>query len=125
MYGVRQLEVYGDYKGSSGGKDMDLHGFDVEILSPSRLRFWMINHRPPVNSTSGDLLNANLVGSNSTVEVFDLARGSLRWEYVKTIANAAVATPNKLAATGNGGFVAANDHSAKSKTFKPLNVFNC
>lgn len=52
-------------------------------------------------------------GPNSTVEVFDVARGAEEMVHVRTIVSEVVATPNKLAATGDGGFVVTNDHSHK------------
>jgi len=115
-FGVRRLGVRG-YEGAVGDGSLDLHGFDVEVLDGgSKLRFWMINHRPPVDGAGG-YLDAGKVGANSTVEVFDLLPGGEGEEeemvHVRTVASPVVATPNKLAATGEGGFVVTNDHSGK------------
>lgn len=44
LFGLRALEISGDYKGATGGKQLDLHGFDVRSVDDSRLRFWMVNH---------------------------------------------------------------------------------
>ena len=117
LYGLRTLEITGAYQGASGGKEIDVHGFDIEILSQSKLRFWMINHRPPVNE-AGQPLDAKIVGANSTVEVFDLARGSAQWNYAKTVADDAILTPNNIATTGDGGFVVTNDHTTKTGTVR-------
>lgn len=112
LFGVRRLKVRG-YGGANGNGSLDLHGFDVEVGDGgSRLRFWMVNHRPPVDA-EGRFLNAGRVGANSTVEVFDVERGGGEMVYVRTIASAVVATPNKVAATGDGGVVVTNDHSHK------------
>jgi hypothetical protein len=35
MYGLRTLEITGDYKSSSGGKDIDVFGFEIKHLSPT------------------------------------------------------------------------------------------
>lgn len=92
---------------------IDVHGFDIEILPDSQMRFWMINHRPPIDE-SGNFLDATKLGGNSTVEVFDLKPGSTKLEYVKIIADPIIQTPNNIAATGDGGFVFTNDHSTKT-----------
>lgn len=113
LYSLHELRVVGDYQGPDGGQELDLHGFDVEVLKDGRLRFYMINHRPPMDASTGKQLSAKKYGANSTVEVFELQRGSTEWKYIKTIADNAIATPNKLAVTGDGGFLITNDHSAK------------
>lgn len=111
LFGLRQLKASG-YEGATGDGSLDLHGFDIEVVSGSSLRFWMINHRPPVDQDGG-YLDAVTLGANSTVEVFEVLRGTDEMVHVKTVASAVVATPNKLAATGDGGFVVTNDHSHK------------
>jgi hypothetical protein len=112
MYGLHTLEITGDYKSSSGGKEIDLFGFEIEHLSPTRLRFWLINHRPPVDS-DGKLLDASKVGANSTIEVFEHTIGSKTLEFVKTIFSDRIITPNGLAADGQGGIFVTNDHDYK------------
>lgn len=109
------LTITGNYKSATGAKDIDLHGFDVEIINESKLRFWVVNHRPPHDPVTGEALDSLKFGANSTIEVFDLDRTKgteLRW--VETIFRPGVVeTPNDLAAMGDGGFLVSNDHSAK------------
>ncbi|KAK6604178.1 serum paraoxonase arylesterase [Botrytis cinerea] len=113
LYGLHTLEISEGYQGVNGHNSIDIHGFDVEFLSDSRLRFWMVNHRPAIDE-SGNFLDATKVGANSTVEVFDLIPGSKELKFVKTVANPIIKTPNNIAATGDGGFVVTNDHSTKT-----------
>jgi hypothetical protein len=115
LYGLHQLEITGSYTGTDSHNSIDLHGFDIEVLSDSRLRFWMVNHRPPIDDL-GNYLDATKLGANSTIEVFDHTPGSLNLHYVKTVFSPAVYTPNNIAATGDGEFVATNDHSTKTGT---------
>lgn len=61
LFGLRQLKLRG-YEGATGDGSLDLHGFDVEILDGSTLRFWMINHRPPVDG-DGRYLDAVKLGA--------------------------------------------------------------
>jgi hypothetical protein len=115
LYGLHQLEITGGYTGTDSLNSIDLHGFDIEVLSDSRLRFWMVNHRPPIDDF-GNYLDATQLGANSTVEVFDHTIGSLNLHFVKTVYSPAVYTPNNIASTGDGGFVSTNDHSTKTGT---------
>jgi hypothetical protein len=112
FYGLHQLEVTGNYKSALGGKDLSFVGFDIEVLPKDRLRFWMVNNQPYVDA-EGKLLDATKLGANSTVEVFELNRGSKELKYVKTIFNDAVWAPNSIAAIGDGSFLVTNDHDNK------------
>ena len=107
LFGLRQLRTIG-YEGAVGDGTLDTLGFDVEVMSDSRLRFWMVNYRPPVGQTKR-YLDAVKLGANATVEVFELTQGSDLMVHVKTFADAAIATPNRVAATGDSGFVVTND----------------
>ena len=116
FYGLHELEVTGGYTSATGGKDLSLTGFDIEVLPDSRLRFMLINHRIPMHYSVEEPateLDPTRVGANSTVEVFELSRGSFELQYKKSIVNDAVYTPNAIAATGDGGFLLTNDHESK------------
>ncbi|CAG7935033.1 unnamed protein product [Penicillium nalgiovense] len=114
LYGLHQLKV-GGYD-----DDLDLIAFDVRRID-GRLRFWLINHRPPVDPTTGEFLDAFAVGANSTIEIFDLDDASETLEYVKTIVSESIISPNSLAVDNDGlGFVITNDHNAKVGTFIEL-----
>jgi len=134
LYGLHTLEITGNYVSATGGKEIDVHGIEIEVLSPTRLRFWMNNHRPPVDA-NGNLLDGKKVGANSTIEVFEHTRGSKTLEHVKTIFHEAVSTPNGLLVDGTGGVYITNDHDSKTgKVFNfpstlqsvlPRNFFFC
>ena len=51
LYGLRKVKIGDSFTG-----DLDLHGFDVKEVTSTNdngvLRFWMINHRPPVNGVT-------------------------------------------------------------------------
>ncbi|KAF7590354.1 hypothetical protein BBP40_002957 [Aspergillus hancockii] len=117
LYGLHTLEVGDGYQG-----DLDLHGFDVRDFG-EKLRFWLINHRPPVDGVTGAPLDATRVGANSTVEVFDLAKGSTTLEHVRTVISDAIISPNDLAVDDDGvGFLVTNDHNTKVGTLRQLNM---
>lgn len=108
LYGLRELEIRGDYPG-----DLDVHGFDARRVGNS-LRFWLINHRPPIDHITGESLDAYKLGSNDTIEIFDFHPASDKLEYVKTIVSDAIITANGLAVDADGlGFAVTNDHHAK------------
>lgn len=116
-YGAHKLGITSDYQGPAGTKAIDPNGFDVEILPGNRLRFWMTNLRPPVNSTSGEYLDSVKHGANGTIEAFEMRRGESTLEFKGTYgANSDIIhSPNKVAAVGNGNFIVSNDHSCRSK----------
>lgn len=117
LYGVRQLKIGATYKDS-----LDLHGFDVRRIG-DQLRFWLINHRPPMNPETGVPLDAFKVGANSTIEIFDLNQATNTLEHLKTIASVAIVTPNGLAVDADGvGFAVTNDHTTKSGLYRALEL---
>ncbi|KAK1140302.1 hypothetical protein N8T08_010505 [Aspergillus melleus] len=119
LYGLRKLKT-----GDSYAKDLDLHGFDVQEIDNGILRFWLINHRPPVDAETGELLDASKVGANSTIEVFDLDKSTETLEHVKTIVSDAIITPNNLVVEEDGDTVLfTNDHSRKTGPLKRLEPF--
>ena len=114
MFEIHGIEPVG-YDGATGDGTLDLLGFDVEVVDAATLRFWLINHRPPVDANK-TAIDATKVGANSTIDVFELKRGNDKMVHVKTVFDPEVKTPNNIAAMGDGSFVATNDHSAKGET---------
>ena len=114
--GIYQLEPIA-YLAGSGNRELYLHGFDVEIVNETQLRFWMINHQPPAEEEDNGrtLADAYRLGANSTIEIFDCVRGGIEMHHVQTMADKAVDTPNNLAITGHEGVLVINDHSGKGK----------
>ncbi|CZT43751.1 related to serum paraoxonase/arylesterase [Rhynchosporium secalis] len=121
LYGLQKLEIIGNYVSASGGKETDVHGIAMEVISPTRLRFWLNNHRPSTDP-HGTLLDGKKVGANSTIEVFEHTRGSTTMEHVRTISHEAASTPNGLLATGDGGVYVTNDHDSKIGKLRMLEM---
>jgi hypothetical protein len=109
LFGLHKLDITERYKSATGGREIDVHGLDIEALENGLLRLWMINHRPPIDE-SGQPLDATKLGANSTIEAFDLRRDSSQLDHVKTFHDDAIQTPNSVSATGDGGFMFTNDH---------------
>lgn len=95
---MRSIKPVG-YEGATGDGTLDLLGFDVEIVDASTLRFWLINQRPPVDGNR-KLIDAIKIGANSTIDLFDSKRGKNTMVHVKTVADPAIWSPNKIAAMG-------------------------
>jgi hypothetical protein len=116
LYGLHQLKF--DYPG-----DLDLHGFDIKRIGDQQ-RFWLINHRPPVDPATGEPLNPRKVGANSTIEIFDLEASSSTLVHVKTISSEAIISPNNLAVANDGvGILVTNDHDEKAGMFRDRVIF--
>jgi hypothetical protein len=127
LYGLRRLEVTGPYKGINPENEnvLDLHGFGVQKLSQSRLQFFVVNHRPP--TTPVGLLEQDIgaVGDNSTIEVFELERGSSKLEFFKTITDKTLVSPNDLTWVAEGFLLITNDHLAKGWSLFSLGLLRC
>lgn len=117
LFGLKLLDVAKDF-----GGDLDLHGFDVTKVKGG-LRFWLLNHRPPVDEKGVQLADASTYGANSTVEIFDLKTGSNELQHVRTIHDKAIISPNNLAVADDGvSFLLTNDHSGKTGMFRNLEL---
>ncbi|VUC34843.1 unnamed protein product [Clonostachys rosea] len=118
LYGLKKVEIAPGFTST-----LDLHGFDAKRVN-GRLRFWIINHKPPVNQTTGEIIADPSLGANSTVEIFDLNPKSNQLEYVKTIFDPAIIAPNGVTADKDGvGFTVTNDHNSKVGRFRDLEIF--
>lgn len=111
LFGLRSIKHVG-YEGATGDGTLDLVGFDVKIVGPSTLQFFLVNQRPPVDAQK-NLVDPSGTGANGTVEIFELKRGKNEMTHLRTIASPAVWSPNRVAAFEDGSFVVTNDHSAK------------
>ncbi|EAW20264.1 uncharacterized protein NFIA_098980 [Aspergillus fischeri NRRL 181] len=117
LHGVRELK----FRDSQGNiQTLDLHGFDARVIDKGRrVRFWLINHRPPLDPFTGaPLLDATQVGANSTIDVYDLdLHHGDKLEHVKTIVSETIISPNNLVVIDDdedkGGFLFTNDHNTK------------
>jgi hypothetical protein len=100
------------YENAPGDSDLDLAGFDVEIVDLSTIRFWLLNQRPPY-AADGTMLDASKVGANTTIDVYDYNNREKTMKYVATGQSDALYSPNKIAWMGGNNFVVSNDRSAK------------
>lgn len=97
-----------------------MHGFDAHVIDKGRrLRFWLINRRPPLDASTGrPLPDTTKIGANSTLDVYDLdLRHGTQLADVKTIVSETIISSNNLVVIedngDNGGFLFSNVHSTK------------
>ncbi|KAL3485070.1 hypothetical protein BJX62DRAFT_243329 [Aspergillus germanicus] len=125
LYSLRHLELTGLYRGVNPENDnvIDLHGFGVRKLTHSTLQFFVINHRPPTTTDGRLLNNTSVIGDNSTMEVFELERGSSKLEFIKTITDENLIAPNDLTWVSEGSILVTNDHSIKAGKLRQLQSY--
>jgi hypothetical protein len=111
FFGMRVIKPVG-YDGATGDGTFDSNGFDVEVVDSETLRFYITNQRPPVDDDK-NYLDAETLGGNMTVEVFEMTRGQNEMRHLQTVFSPAVPTANRVAALGGGAFVVSNDHGLK------------
>ena len=111
FFPFRALQKTG-YVGADGGGDMDVAGFDAEMVDATTLRFYLVNLRPPVDAALQHT-DAAKTGANSTIEVFEYKKGESSMKHLRTVAAPEIISPNKVAALDDGAFVFSNDHSEK------------
>ncbi|TGO45073.1 hypothetical protein BOTNAR_0703g00020 [Botryotinia narcissicola] len=112
-----------NFSGNNGDGTFNLHGFDIRPEPKTgALRILLINHRPPIDPMTGAPLNTGTLGANSTIELFHTQVGSVSMKHIKTYADPAIHTPNKVAWVNDDEFVFTNDHSHKFGFRRDLEV---
>lgn len=101
------------FTGIGGDGTLNLHGLDIWEDSDHTLHILLINHRPPLDPTTGSTLDASNVGANSTIELFLAENGSKTMRHIRTYSHDSIQTPNGVAWVSDEVFVFTNDHSSK------------
>jgi arylesterase/paraoxonase len=103
-----------NFSGINGDGTLNLHGFDIRADENSdTLHVLVINHRPPIDPSTGKVLDATVIGANTTIEHFITKVGAPNMRYIRTTIDPLIDTPNNVAWVSEDGFVLSNDHSAK------------
>jgi hypothetical protein len=109
-YNLHRLEIAGGFEG-----ELDLHRLDARRIG-DRIRFWMINHKPYVDTDTGEVIDEK---KNYNVEVFDLDEDAGALVPVKTISSELLDSPNNLAVDPAGNeILVINDHVTKVGPFR-------
>tara|TARA_R110002003_G_scaffold296_2_gene18592 strand:+ start:1147 stop:2304 length:1158 start_codon:yes stop_codon:yes gene_type:complete len=121
LFNLRSIKPLG-YTGATGDSNIDILGFDAEILDGDTINFYFVNQRPPIGPFN-NIVDASVLGANSTIDVFEMRRGEEAMRHVRTIYSPAVYTPNRVAILGGGEFLVTNDHSTKTGLRRELDPF--
>ncbi|KAG8710711.1 hypothetical protein FRC08_016816 [Ceratobasidium sp. 394] len=109
-----------DIKGFTEPRGLNVHGMDVVVdeKDPNKLWIYLVNHRPPVNP----LVNAQLSGANSVIEVFKTSLGASHMDWVQTVEDSKViVTPNDIVGGTNGEeFWFTNDNGIKTGMMRTI-----
>lgn len=89
-----------------------ISGVDARVEDEDRVELFLVNHRPSLDPETGvPAKDQAATGGNATIEHFEI-RGEKAEEmmHLRTWADDAIATPNRPAIAGNGGFYVTNSH---------------
>ncbi|KAL6708082.1 hypothetical protein ACN47E_003516 [Coniothyrium glycines] len=121
LFHARAIKPAG-YVGATGDDTLDLLGFDAQVLDGDTIQFYFVNQRPPIGAFN-NVIDASVLGANSTIEIFEMRRGEDQMRHLRTVFSPAITTPNRVAALGDGAFLVTNDHSVKSGWRMDLDPF--
>ncbi|CEJ58644.1 hypothetical protein PMG11_07294 [Penicillium brasilianum] len=109
-YRIQRLDIPNNFH-----QNLNLHGFDARRIG-NRIRFWLTNHTPVLDSITGKALD---VQTESSIEIFDLNPKSGKLVHVKSILSEALDSPNNLAVDPDGkGFLVINGGRTKLGPFR-------
>ncbi|ROW09842.1 hypothetical protein VMCG_02163 [Cytospora schulzeri] len=99
------------FPGTQGDGIINFNGFTGADREDGCVDLFITNFRPSIDTFTGLVLpDQAAVGGNSTIEVFKTCPKADSLEHVRTIADRAVVTPNRVAVTEGGGLYLTNDH---------------
>lgn len=101
------------YSGINGDGKLSLVAL-TGVDYPDHIDLYLNNNRPSIDVASGQLLDNEKVGANSTIELFRISDTSpaTKADHIKTFVDEKIATPNRIAPTGSGSFYFTNDHGS-------------
>jgi arylesterase/paraoxonase len=102
-----------NFSGTNGDGRLNLVGMGAAEDEAGRIRLWLVNMKPSVDSVTGEFLDQTKDGANATIELFRTGAHATKMEHVKTFFHPQIATPNRIAPVGEGNsnaFYFTNDH---------------
>lgn len=98
------------FSGTAGDGIINFAGFAGVDLDDGAVELYITNFRPSVDSNGEIVPVQAAVGCNATIEVFRLSPNTDRLEHIRTVADRAITTPNRVAVAKGKGFYITNDH---------------
>lgn len=102
--------VMSGFSGTTGDGIINFAGFAGADLDDGTAEFFITNFRPSVDSKGEVVPDQAAVGGNATIEVFRLLPNTDSLQHIRTVADPAIATPNRVTVAENKGFYITNDH---------------
>lgn len=98
------------FSGTAGDGIINFAGFGGIDVDDGAVDFFITNFRPSLDSNGEILPVQAAVGANATIEVFRLSPNTDSLQHIRTVADPAIATPNRVAVAEGKGFYLTNDH---------------
>lgn len=108
----QQIRMSG-FTGTSGDGIMNVVGFIGSEVEDG-IELYVTNFRPSIDPLTGQAFpDQTATGANATIEVFRVGAEEGAIEWVRTIVDAAISTPNRVAAVSGRGIYVTNDHGSR------------
>lgn len=108
----QQIRMSG-FTGTSGDGIMNVVGFIGSEVEDG-IELYVTNFRPSIDPLTGQAFpDQAATGANATIEVFRVGAEEGAIEWVRTIVDAAISTPNRVAAVPGHGIYVTNDHGSR------------
>lgn len=109
----KELPISG-YTGTDGDGIISVVGFTGIDKPDGSIELFLTNFRPSLDLSTGQVLpDQAAVGANATIEVFKTDSRAEGLEYVRTLADPMITTPNRIAAVPDRGLYITNDHGVR------------
>lgn len=109
------LSPSAEFPGTNGDGRLHLLGL-TGIDGKDEVDVFIVNTKPSVDLSTGEVLDQTKVGTNSTIEHFTISTGpgTTEMQYIKTFAHPQIATPNNIALIDRNSFYFINDHGTSN-----------
>lgn len=121
----KELPITG-YTGTDGDGVISIVGFTGIDKPDGSIELFLTNFRPSIDLSSGQVLpDQAAVGANATIEVFKIDPRIEGLQYVQTLADPAIMTPNRIAAVPDRGLYITNDHGLRKTGLVGSSIVAC
>lgn len=121
---LKTLPMIG-YTGTHNDNLISITGFSALHTKDGNIDLFITNFRPSVDPFTGEFVpNQAATGANVTIEIFRKRAGVDELEYLRTLLDPLITTPNRIAAIEGRGIYVTNDHGYhKRGLVSPSSVF--
>lgn len=99
------------FEGVRGDGRLQLIGITGRDNINDDIELFLVNARPTLDDTTGQVLDNTVTGADMTIESFGASRAATELKHLQTYRNPEIRTPNNIALSPSGeGFYITNDH---------------